>query len=352
MMLKKGIILSLILGLIIPMAALADSISPETFSTTLNVGESVTITKTVTVDPVPPESGMVDVLFLADTTGSMGSAISNVRSGASSIMSSVSGLGDVQFAVAEYKDIYDSYSWRINTGLTSDNASVQSGINTWSAYGGDDSPEGQLIALTELASTVDWREGSTRMIVWFGDYYAHDPRNGYTEEGAIAALNASNISVEALSVGYDHLDDTGQATRIAAATGGHVYNDIATSEVASAITDAIETSLETYSSVSLDISDAPDGVNVTVSDAYTGDWERDTEREFSFDVTFSGVTEGVYDFGINALVDGGIVATEWDSIIVDATTPGGGPAPVPEPATMFLLSSGLLGIAGYKRKKK
>ena len=31
---------------------------------------------------------------------------------------------------------------------------------------------------------------------------------------------------------------------------------------------------------------------------------------------------------------------------------GGGPAPVPEPATILLLSSGLFGFAGYMRRKK
>src|SRR3954463_6367939 len=73
--------------------AFADSISPTSFSATLGVGDSTTIHKTVTVTAGTPTSSKVDVFFLADTTGSMGSVLSAVQSSAASIMSSAAGLG-------------------------------------------------------------------------------------------------------------------------------------------------------------------------------------------------------------------------------------------------------------------
>ena len=45
----KKLVCSIAVALSLPAAALADSITPESFSATLNVGESVTIKKTVTI---------------------------------------------------------------------------------------------------------------------------------------------------------------------------------------------------------------------------------------------------------------------------------------------------------------
>lgn len=335
--------------------ALADSIDPASFSATLAVGESVTITKTVTVDSAPPISAPVDVIFLADTTGSMSSALNSVKTGAAAIMSAVAGLGDVRFAAAEYKDMYDSFTWKLNSQLSATTSTVQNGIDQWVAAGGGDGPEGQLVALTDIAAgnpddygnTLALRDGSTRILVWFGDYEGHNPREDATESGATAALVAANISVEALSVGYDRLDYTGQATRITNATGGHLYSGIAQDAVASAITDAITTAIGTYSSVGLDLSETPVGVSASYDGPVIGDFDRSVERTFSFDLTFTGDVAGVYDFNIYGTVDGGRVATEVDSITVGGDIPS-----VPEPATMFLLGTSLLGLGVLRRKLK
>lgn len=343
---KKILVLGIILAfLMVPFIAMADSVSPASYSATLDVGGSVTIKKTVTIDNEAPTSAPVDVLFLADTTGSMGSAITNVRNGAAAIMSSVAGLGDVQFAAAEYKDIYDSFTYRVDSALTSNTAATQAGINMWGASGGDDTPEGQMIALTKLSTDIAWRSGSTRILVWFGDAPGHDPRSGYTEAGATAALIANNITVEALSVGYNGLNSTGQASRIAAATGGHFYSGINTSSVAATITSAITTAIDTYKTVGLDLSAAPAGVTVTATAGYTGSFDRSETRTFDFDVTFTGVAVGDYSFPIYATVDGGRVATESDRITVKDSSS------VPEPSTMLLLGAGLIGLVGFGKRK-
>lgn len=93
-----------------------------------------------------------DVLFLADTTGSMGGVLAAVKSGASDILSSLSSsLVDVRFGAADYKDFEDDYAFNLAAVLAADGgASALPAINAWSANGGGDLPEAQLYALHEV----------------------------------------------------------------------------------------------------------------------------------------------------------------------------------------------------------
>ncbi len=333
------------LVLLMPLSAMADSITPASFSASLDVGESVTITKTVTVDAGPVKSSKVDVVFLADETGSMGSQIANIKAAASSILSNVAGAGDVAFGVAGYRDIYDSYTYKVQSNLTTDQATAQSAINNWYASGGGDWPEANMFALEEVATGMNWRTGSERIVVWFGDAPGHDPRAGSTEASATAALIDAGVQVEAVNTSGigSGLDAYGQVERITAATGGTHHTYVSSGAISGTILDAINTAISEYSVVGIDTSEAPAGVDISVSPTdYTGDYDRSVARDFTFDVTFTGVTEGTYDFDIYGTVDGGRIGSEHDHIIV-------GGAAVPEPSAMLLLSLGLLGLGASRR---
>jgi hypothetical protein len=305
----------------------------------------VTVDKTVTVSAGAPSSSLADVFFLADTTGSMGGVISSVATSASAILAGTTGIGNVAWGVGDYKDIGDVYEYRLETPITTSVAAVQAGINTWYASGGGDYQESDLQGLYEAAqSGTGWRPGSARLLIWMGDASGHDPSGslGITEAQATAALQSANIKTLAVDVGT--LNDTGQATRIAAATGGAYYHGIDSASIVSTIESAITAAFSTYGTVSLDLSEAPAGVSVaSLPGSYTGTYDRSVERTFDFDVTFTGVNPGTYDFKIYALVDGGRVATEGDHIQVGST--------VPEPTSIVLLSTLLLGMGGLLRRR-
>lgn len=342
--------------------AYADSISPETYSDTLAVGESVTITKTVTVSAGKPTSSIVDVFFLADTTGSMSGQIAAVRNASSAIATALEDYGSIQFGVGEYKDVPRSgwgssgdFPWRLNTAVTSDDAAVTAGLAQWSASGGADGPESNMIGLERAANdaAVGWRDGSAKFIVWFGDVEGHTPQNtagypGPSVADTILALNAKGITVIAVGSGLDGGPED-QATQITVATGGTFYSSFAGSSAAIAdqIDNAIAAAFSTYTTVGLDITGVPAGVTVTTSPAHVGAYTRETEREFTFDVTFTGVTPGSYDFAIHGTVDGARVATELDSI----TVTGGGTSPVPLPAGLPLML-GALAMGGLVARRR
>jgi hypothetical protein len=272
----------------------------------------------------------------------MGGEIANMKSNAANILATTSGLGDVQWAVGEYKDFTDSFAYRLNQTMTADTAAVTSGINAWGASGGGDWAEAQLFALNQMATDAasGWRTGSRKLAIWFGDAPGHDPSGGVTQADTIAALNAEGISVLAVDVGS--LDAYGQASAIATATGGQYYTGAA-STLSQDIIDAISSAIANYTTVCLDTSETPAGLTPTSSACVTGTFDRSIDRDFGFTLSFFAAAEGTYTFNTYGTVDGGRVATERDVITV-----GGGS--VPEPTSLLLIGAAMLGLGAARRR--
>lgn len=98
-------------------SAASGTISPDSYSASVNQDESVTLERTIRVnvdDTVETEiittPGKLDVLFLADNTGSMGPAIENVQQQASALLNDLDDTyGDVEIGVARYFGNPDEY---------------------------------------------------------------------------------------------------------------------------------------------------------------------------------------------------------------------------------------------------
>ncbi len=272
------------------LASPTPGVSPSSVTSTNNPGDSFVVQKTVQTPTIPPKP---DIVFLADTTGSMGGAIANVKTGATNIMNTVrAAQADSQFGVASYKDFNcDATPYSLDTPVTATIATAQTAINTWSASGGCDEPEAQLNALTQIATSgsTGFRAGSSRIVVWFGDAPGHDPSNGATLASTITALQAANIRVIAVSTGANRLDLTGQATAVSTATGGLFQSGVDDAAVAAAILAALQ------------------NLPVTVTPVVSCD---------------SGLTVTLVATSPETITSGGTVTYD-ETITVDAANPGG-----------------------------
>lgn len=118
---------------------------------------------------------MADIYLLPDVTGSMGSYLTAVQAGANTIIADLSASlagADLRFGVGQYRDFGDPSPFDNLAPLTTDAASVQAAISSWTADYGGDYPEGQLYALDRLGSAANpagFRESAAKIIVMFGD---------------------------------------------------------------------------------------------------------------------------------------------------------------------------------------
>ena len=305
-----------------------------------------------------------DIYFLADNTGSMGAVIASVQAGANAIFAGLGPLTGLQFGVGEYRDFDNpgdqSLAFQNLQPITASAAAVTTAIGTWSASGGGDLPEAQFYALDQVAGspTIGWRPGVKHIIVWLGDAPGHDPicaaasglSYNITEASVTAKLVADQITVLAVSVFDGSADPNGlnddptdlggplnaaygacgapggtpgQATRIAAATGGVVVTGVDPSAVVATIIAELK-ALLTIGNVHLQPVGAIAPFVTSITPPGYGPLPGDQVNVLDFEVTFSGDVEGcsardrVFTGAIDVVVDGSVVAAKPTRITVPA----------------------------------
>jgi Bacterial TSP3 repeat len=234
-----------------------------------------------TYHTAPAPTGDEDVVFLFDTTASMGTALANAKSKAGDILDAIKASDpNAQFAVASYKDFNfgatctgafaSSYVYKRDQNLTPDTTTVKNAITSLDGpSGGCDTPEADFLGLREIAAGSDaykvtFRDNTSKDIIWVGDAPSHSPicqaiASGFDsnitadidEASVISAL--SGIKVFPISIGdglnngpsNNFYPDTcpqsipaKQGSDIAAATGGK-YQTIDASDLSEAILRAL-----------------------------------------------------------------------------------------------------------------
>ncbi|MCY1139843.1 hypothetical protein OWR29_17720 [Actinoplanes sp. Pm04-4] len=120
----------------------------------------------------------VDVLFVFDTTGSMGGALNEAKAQVTDAIASVrQKYPDSKFGLATVGD-YDpgDTPWALKQKITDDPALLQAAVGPLSADGGGDSPEAYGRALHEAAVNGDigWRSGAKQILILVNDDVPHD----------------------------------------------------------------------------------------------------------------------------------------------------------------------------------
>ncbi len=149
--------------------------------------------------PVP-----LDVLFVMDTTGSMGEEIERLRSTIEIIHSNISALKPrplVRFGMVLYKDRGDAYITEI-VPFTGDVDAFQRELDKVSASGGGDGPEDLETALDDAVNKMDWNKDGVRTVFVVTDAEPHlDYYHEYTYMDAANDARAKGIKIYTIGTG-------------------------------------------------------------------------------------------------------------------------------------------------------
>lgn len=189
----------------------------------------------------------IDVAFIVDTTGSMGTSIDSAKAAANALVQSISASSaSARFSVIDYRDFAErtgetsDYPARLVSDFTTSAAEVTAAINGLSLGDGGDWQETMYSAL-HMAFGLTWRPGVKKLTVVLADAppLSPEPISGLTKEQIIA----ESLAIDPVEV---HVVDVGEAVEgdlqeITEQTNGGVYSS-ADADAADAILEAVEES--------------------------------------------------------------------------------------------------------------
>jgi len=152
----------------------------------------------------------LDVVFLIDTTGSMGDEIQRVQETLLATTQRIRGLDrevDLQYGAVLYRDIGDEYLTRA-LPLTRDVDAFDGLVQGIRADGGGDGPESLNQGLAVAIGDTDWRSDAAKVVFLIADAPPHMDYQGDTPYGTTAAAALAR-GVRVHTVAASGLDDFG-----------------------------------------------------------------------------------------------------------------------------------------------
>jgi len=194
----------------------------------------------------------LDMVFAIDTTGSMGSYISDTKDDATNLVDKImAGVDDSRVGVLGYKDFGDSEDYMFKDyAYSSDKSTIVSNINDLSASGGGDWSEAvyeALMAIINGDEVGSWRSGATRVIMLMGDAPPHEEGDSasyvYTADEVISAAKAKDVMICTVVVSGD-ADAEEKFAKLAEGTGCTAYSideaEAASEKIEKVVEEAVE----------------------------------------------------------------------------------------------------------------
>jgi Mg-chelatase subunit ChlD len=159
-------------------------------------------------DPLSNERPRVEVVFVLDTTGSMGGLIQAAKEKIWSIATSLAqaqAAPDIRMGLVAYRDRGDAYVTRV-VDLSDDLDSMYATLMDFQANGGGDGPESVNQALYDAVHSLSWsQDDQTYKVVFLvGDAPPHmDYRDDVKYPETLAAARNKGILVNAIQCGQD-----------------------------------------------------------------------------------------------------------------------------------------------------
>lgn len=158
----------------------------------------------------PIETVRLDVLFLIDTTGSMGDEIARVQETLLATTERLRGLDqefDLRYACVVYRDLGDEYVTLAHP-FTADIAAFDEELRGIRAGGGGDGPESLNQGLAVAVSRMDWRADAAKLMFLIADAPPHmDYAGDVPYAASLRAAVASGLRIH--SIAASGLDEDG-----------------------------------------------------------------------------------------------------------------------------------------------
>lgn len=272
-------------------------------------------------------SADLDIVFVVDTTGSMGGVIAQVRAELATLVNQLATTtNSFRVGLVSYRDFPQrtgssiDYPSRVDLAFSDDLAAIQAAINTLTANGGGDFPE---TVFSGLATAIDfpWRPGVTKVALVIGDAppLSPEPISGLTAQEIIARSIAVD-PVQVIGVEVGSLNSGGALGVVAAGTNGSIVSG--TSGLIATISEILDQTVnQPFAWMGVAYSGSP---GTPLEFDASGSYDPSGVPLSLFEWDFDG--DGVYDAQTTTPVATHVYPTEFSGFAVVRVTGVGGAA--------------------------